>query len=620
MAVPCLLYRNIPSGSVVGGVHFLHNVWDSLLHVSSPLVATYVLVMSVYFAPRVMMAPPPPRQMKTSSKTGSLFNKLRRWLLHTPDGFALLLGASVCIPISALGSLPMLNPSWIWYPFAWGNYRLYRPAQLSTALEGICINQAMREVHLPRKSLLGVTSSHAVSTLRTSLGMDHAIDETTRQHMPLCLAESSWDTLSTGSLSSSSAKDVRAVMQGITYAQQDGHGLTLAVLARDIAEDLEAFRLNVESLTPFFANLAVVIFENDSSDGSRDHIREWATERQQAVNEQHHNAEYQVDLMECEEAIDCKFGKKHRDTNTGDYKHSKAIGDMDVYRQRITDYITDNAIYQHDYSHMLVLDIDLAVSLSPFGILHSLGKHPENAVASSGRQLFPMGFGSLDTPYDFSAFRPYATQANSWVLGMHEEWCGLMPAGDRWRNSCDAPSPFLFAEMLRADRGDSVAPHEDKDYYPVQSAFNGAVLYPLDLIRVSEAQYDAGEDGQRCEHIGFNLAMLDHQPMLVNRRWDMHVDPANMGGPTGWRAQNAIEDITMNHRVFLFMTIIQVSSYFIFVNSLTMLGLFLLYPLLMPLLAGGKNVRRMVSAHHRKLQKMQSRQGDSNEDAFSKLV
>ena len=89
---------------------------------------------------------------------------------------------------------------------------------------------------------------------------------------------------------------------------------TIAVLARDISDDLEAFRQNVESLRPFFPQLAVVLFENDSSDGSREAIRAWADD-----TAQDDRAGYHVDLMECDEAVDCKFGKRHRDTNTGDY-------------------------------------------------------------------------------------------------------------------------------------------------------------------------------------------------------------------------------------------------------------------------------------------------------------
>ncbi|MFN9953423.1 MAG: hypothetical protein ACK55I_10005, partial [bacterium] len=60
--------------------------------------------------------------------------------------------------------------------------------------------------------------------------------------------------------------------------------------------------------------------------------------------------------------------------------------------------------------------------------------------------------------------------------------------------------------------------------YEVDSAFNGATMYPLKLIRDSRARYDAGDDGQRCEHIGFNLSL--QKPFFINPQWVMHMSPS----------------------------------------------------------------------------------------------
>jgi hypothetical protein len=314
--------------------------------------------------------------------------------------------------------------------------------------------------------------------------------------------------------------------------------------------------------------------------------------------------------MECEEAKDCKFGKRHRDRGEkGGFGASKAVGDMDIYRQRVTDYVTESPYYA-DFSHMLVLDLDLGVSLSPFGLLHSLGEHPENAVASSGRQLLPGSWGTLVTPYDASAFRPWPTLTNHWMLSIHQRWCSIMPPGQRWSNACDAISPFLGAEILRMDRGTS----DSGDFYRVESAFNGVVVYPLDLVRESRATYDAGEDGQRCEHIGFNLALK--KPMYVNRRWDMHLDPMKPGGPTGWRAKNIIGYVTGTPRIFFWVMVVHLSAYLAFVHSITTLGVYLVYPLMAPLLVGSQSIRRLLSSHQRKRRRI----WQTNEEALFKIV
>ena len=656
---PFMLYRSIPANGILEAIYFLYGTWDGLMHISSLIVAAICLTSALYFGQGVMNPPAPPgtvtedqlpahhhssssvskpsspsaaaavKPFKCSSPPTRL-DRIRYCFLHTPDGLAFITAFCIGAPISALGSMPMLTPSWLWYPFSWfGNYRVYWPPENANALEGICIDQPMRQVHLPRRSLVPSLSLSSVfptanldNSLSTSVvgkmmasltGATPEDAEARRRHLPLCLEESSWDTLSSGALSSYNKHDVRGVMQGIEYAGLESNGLAIAVLARDINADIAAFRANVESIQPFFPNLAVVIFENDSSDGSRESIQAWAQETDPSTSG------YKVDLMECPEAENCKLGKLHRDHNNGHYTTSKAIGDMDVFRQRITDYITDSPTYEN-FSHMLVVDIDLAVSMSPFGLLHTLGTHPENPVACSGHQLFPMSFGSISTPYDFSAFVPWATEDNNFFLGMHEQWCSIMPPGHRWRNSCAAVSPFLFPESIRADRGLTASAEDHEDYYRVQSAFNGAVMYPLDLVRTSQATYDAGEDGQRCEHIGFNLGLQRHdKPMLVNRRWDMHVDPVRMGGPTGWRAKNAIDGIVGNPRIFGMMALCQIPSYYIFIHSMVMLGLFLVYPLMAPLMAGSKSVRRLVSSHHRKLRKMKT-EGRLHEETLFKLV
>lgn len=70
--------------------------------------------------------------------------------------------------------------------------------------------------------------------------------------------------------------------------------------------------------------------------------------------------------------------------------------------------------------------------------------------------------------------------------------------------------------------------------YEVQSAFNGITMYPLGLIRERGvlAKYNAGKDGQQCEHIAFHLSLRD--TMVVNPKWSMHLKVNKPGGPNGF--------------------------------------------------------------------------------------
>ena len=106
-------------------------------------------------------------------------------------------------------------------------------------------------------------------------------------------------------------------------------------------------------------------------------------------------------------------------------------------------------------------------------------------------------------------------------------WCGVTGPEHRWRFTCQATSPFKFLQVIQLDRANT---HP----YEVASAYNGATLYPLKLLRETRPKYDRGEHGQTCEHVSFNLGMK--KPMFVNPKWDMHMSPTLPGGPKGEQA------------------------------------------------------------------------------------
>lgn len=446
--------------------------------------------------------------------------RFQRYLLGIAYGY--------CVFVGILAPIAALVPGWFWFPFLWnGSYKVYPTSKLAPAMQGLCVDYSLEGEHNGRP--------------------------------PLCLPDESWDILSTGRLTSRSTEDVHAVLKGIEYGKHKSGGIVVSVLARDIVDDMGSLRQNVESLVPFFSNVAVVVFENDSSDGTREAFKRWS----QVVKG------YEVELLECVEATDCRFGKQFRD-NVGDFSHSSAIGDMHIYRQRIVDHLLASPKYK-DYSHMIVLEPDIGVSLSPFGVLHTLGSMPDNPVASVGRQPYFPSLGTIITPYDFSAFAPVPTQYDERILAIHRWFCNLFPPGNRWRNECDCASQMRLIQMLAHD-------HPDAGFVPVESAFNGAVLYPLQLVREKHGKYDAGDDGQRCEHKGFHKSL--QTDMYMNQKWDMKIDPSKPAGPSGMRSLKASMRMFWIPRLsntILYMHVLVVG---IFVWSLMTIGILLLYPLL----------------------------------------
>eukprot|EP00568_Trieres_chinensis_P017380 CAMPEP_0183330558 /NCGR_PEP_ID=MMETSP0160_2-20130417/85363_1 /TAXON_ID=2839 ORGANISM="Odontella Sinensis, Strain Grunow 1884" /NCGR_SAMPLE_ID=MMETSP0160_2 /ASSEMBLY_ACC=CAM_ASM_000250 /LENGTH=492 /DNA_ID=CAMNT_0025498767 /DNA_START=684 /DNA_END=2162 /DNA_ORIENTATION=+ len=438
------------------------------------------------------------------------------------------LGASI------QSQVQIITPSWIWNPFLWGSYKVYFPDDISNQIKGMCLDG----------------KSDSSSTL--------------------CLPESSWKALSSGYLSSHNPDDVITVRKGLRYTRQDSFGLVITVLARDTVDTIDLLRKNVEGVVPFVSKLSVVVFENDSSDGTREAFKTWGAEVE---------GTYTVDVMECPEAVDCVFGISHRydATESGNYFKSSAVGRMAEFRQRITDYVLSSTKYQ-DYSHMLVMDVDLGISLSPLGLVHALGKKQDAAVASAARQPWPGSFGTLTPEYDFSAFRAIETPRNRRILWLHSKFCELAPPGDRWRNICDCVSPFQFMLVWGHDKASTTEP------FPVASAFNGAILYPLKLVRETDAKYDSGDDGQRCEHIGFNLSLK--KPTYVDPKWMMNLKPSKLGGPEGKRALKNIFRIVFSPKISLPIFFQNFGCMLLFVYSLISLGMHAVYPMWQKIMRG----------------------------------
>ena len=253
--------------------------------------------------------------------------------------FKMAIGCSIFLfaaPQYTQGYLMQAHPSWWWHPFAhlWG-WRAVECTELQPALRGLC-----------------ATKGGA-----------------------MCLSDGAWDLLSGGALSPKRSEDVLHVERGVALAASST--IVVAALARDILSKVELFRLNVEALAPFWKTTEVVVFENDSVDGTREALAAWAAA---AVG-------YTVRVVECEESPGCRL--KH-----GIWYHSKqGQNQLAVYRNRL---LEDVLLHTSDpKAHLLVMDVDLGVSISPLGVLHTLGIRPNAAVAASGRSPKPTSVGSL---------------------------------------------------------------------------------------------------------------------------------------------------------------------------------------------------------------------------------
>mmetsp|Transcript_16476 Transcript_16476/g.24944 ORF Transcript_16476/g.24944 Transcript_16476/m.24944 type:complete len:654 (+) Transcript_16476:128-2089(+) len=479
-------------------IRHLDLVWSSLLHFSIwPIIVLTTMVVALL--PSDGLSRSFAMSTTSSGNNGARIAKLKSLLVNiSQSNWKMSLALSI-----AFGSAIAINfglqlglPSPLWNPFIWGRYQVYSPGNTVSSLQGACL------------------------------------DVVSHSKQPLCLSESKWNELSSGKLSSLKRDDVETVQRGLDYLRNQSGGLIINTLARDVADSIPALKQNMDGLAPFFKDpqnkLSLVIFENDSDDGTRDLFKQWAEEE----------SSYSVDIIGCGPTNpDCKLGELDRYDKMNMFKNPNAsgVGKLGEFRQIILEYILKKEEY-NDFSHMIVLDVDLGVSVSPLGLLHTLGLEnniaQEYVVASSSSQVWPGSMGTIIPPYDLSAFRPKPTEMNEKVRGLHKSFCHLMPAGDRWRNMCEAVSPMQL--FMISQSADATINHEKA--HEVGSAFNGITLYPISLIRNrgNAAQYDSGDDNQRCEHVGFHFSL--RESMFVNPKWSMNLKASNPGGPTGYRA------------------------------------------------------------------------------------
>lgn len=176
-------------------------------------------------------------------------------------------------------------------------------------------------------------------------------------------------------------------------------------LARNIKESIPDLRRNIEGLVPLLGaqtKLTFSVFENDSVDGTREELQRWAEEVNPTDDTNNIDSRYNVDLIQCPPPnTDCKLNIIDRnEVSGGKNKTSSGVGKLGDFRQIVLDHITHN---YGEYSHMIVLDVDLGVSISPLGILHTLGLMSEGGdslaekfvVASAATQIWPGTFGTM---------------------------------------------------------------------------------------------------------------------------------------------------------------------------------------------------------------------------------
>lgn len=271
-----------------------------------------------------------------------------------------------------------------------------------------------------------------------------------------------------------SLSDQQRVQMGKRRAAESR--VVIVGLARDICPHLRQVVPRLEYLGSKFSDYRIIIFENDSDDCSRAFLATCAR-----MNKR-------IELVECPEERNCRLGELPAVTH-GSLSNDR-INRMTRYRNRIMDHVYTR---HPSFDYMLVIDVDIDSVCPSGGVFHSLSylRGDTSAIFSNGRMSIPGSLGTSLMAYDSLAF---------------------VGANDRVSSSTRT-----YADIAKDTIRMNKAIHESPtDLVPVKSAFNGAALYRMDMVR--GYRYS---NVMQCEHIGLHLSMPGQK--FINRQWLWYV-------------------------------------------------------------------------------------------------
>jgi glycosyltransferase involved in cell wall biosynthesis len=220
----------------------------------------------------------------------------------------------------------------------------------------------------------------------------------------------------------------------------------------------------------YFKDFRIVLFENDSTDDTRQRINEWVKK------------DSRIELIECE-VPNCQY-KKQREHGIS----RKRQDDMVFYRNKTLDYIKQK---YSDYDYQMIVDLDMEGYYSLDGLIQSMSYDKWDAIFVNGLKPCLLFLGLVPQMYDSLAF----VSTNEDIM-------------ERYQTISDyfQVSVSLF-EMQTM---------KENKLYKVKSAFNGVGLYKMSSIKDCHYPNDWS-----CEHIGFHHQMIENgfDRLYVNPNW-----------------------------------------------------------------------------------------------------
>lgn len=238
--------------------------------------------------------------------------------------------------------------------------------------------------------------------------------------------------------------------------------IVIAILARDCNMSLIRNIPRIEELRSKFAASMVVVVENDSKDGTKETLHDWATQSKG------------IDLIMNDFGSVTIPEASANNPNPSTSMHR--IEKMARYRNMYMDYVRS---LEHQPDYLIVIDVDVE-SFSVDGIINSIENAPQGwgALFANGQRFYRDRF-----PYFFDLYAYLPTR------------CEAEP---------DRKNDELFYESKRITHRLCC-----EEYVDCLSAFSGLGIYKWPIVK--ELHYEAMPNNRSrtfeaiCEHVPFNL-------------------------------------------------------------------------------------------------------------------
>ena len=247
--------------------------------------------------------------------------------------------------------------------------------------------------------------------------------------------------------------------------------IVFGLLARDCRDNLERNIVRVLEAGSFFSDYRVVVYENDSKDGTDDLIRKWAAENDKVVGICEITGERTIP----DKSQKCPFPMKS----------VRRIERMCIFRNRVLDELGKR--FSTDY--FCFIDIDI-YDFKPYSLAKAVLTAPSNwgGLFANGRVLIEDFYGHRTfSPFQYDSYAFMDERINYKDTG---DWC-------IHRHFHAITSLILNRNIMK------------NPFLPCSSAFNGIGIYRWSVIknlryRVEQTRELKAVNASFCEHVPFN--------------------------------------------------------------------------------------------------------------------